>query len=130
MDLGIVAHSIVSFSSFSIPAPGNLLADPQVASTPPRPQIDQLTPGPGFLPLSSVTAFSFTGPQLTSVSHPSKAPNGGAFDTHDNYSRAPDSFNNVVHPHQLEISIPDIAAELSRCPLDTVPSSRDTDRSE
>ncbi|KAI0246131.1 hypothetical protein BJV78DRAFT_1286705 [Lactifluus subvellereus] len=135
-DLDVVPHSIVpsmSFSSFSIPAPGNPLpADPQAASASPGSQIDQLTPGPEFLPLGSVAAFSFAAPQVTSGSHPNMASNDAAFDTHDN-SRAPDFSSNMEaphHPHQLQMSIPDIATEVSRRSLDTVPSSRDTDRPE
>ncbi|KAI0246528.1 hypothetical protein BJV78DRAFT_144144 [Lactifluus subvellereus] len=133
---GVVPHSIVPsmpFSSFSIPAPGNLLPpDPQAASVSPTSRIDQRTPGPGFLPLDSVTAFSFTAPQVTFVSHPIMAQSDGVFDTHDN-SRAPDFSNNIEaphHPHQLEMSVLDIATELSCHSLDTVPSSRDTDRPE
>ena len=130
--LGTIPHSVVPLSSFSIPAPGNLLpADPQAAQVSPRSQIDQLTPDPGF-PLSSVTAFSFTAPQATSVSHPSTAPNDGVFDTHDD-SGAPDSSNIIGvphHPHQLEVSVPDISAEVPRRSFDIVPSSSDIGRPE
>jgi hypothetical protein len=132
VNFGVVPHSVLPFSSFSIPAPGNLLpADPQAAQASPRSQIDQLIPNPGFPP-SSVTASSFTTPQATSVSHPSTASNDGVYDTHDN-SRAPGSSNIIGvphHPHQLAVSVPDIATEVSRRSFDTVPSSSDTDRPE
>ncbi|KAI0247018.1 hypothetical protein BJV78DRAFT_1249550 [Lactifluus subvellereus] len=129
-DLGVVPPSIIPgmpFSSVSALAPGNLLPeDPRVAQASPGSQIDQLTPGPGFLPLGSVTAV----PQVTSVSLPNLAPNDAAFDTHDN-SRVPNFFNNIEaphHPYQLDMSVPDIAMELSRRSLYTVPSSCDIDR--
>ncbi|KAI0247165.1 hypothetical protein BJV78DRAFT_1285746 [Lactifluus subvellereus] len=129
-DLGVVPPSIIPsmpFSSVSTPAPGHVLpADPRVAQVSPGSQIDQLTPGPGFLPLGSVTAA----PQVTSVSHPNIAPNDAALDTHIN-SRVPNFSNNMEaphHPHQLDMSVPDIATDLSRHSLDTAPSSRDTDR--
>ncbi|KAI0247171.1 hypothetical protein BJV78DRAFT_955483 [Lactifluus subvellereus] len=127
-ELGVVPPSIIPgmpFSSVSTPAPGNPLPpDPQAASASPGSQIDQLTPGPGFIPLGSATAA----PQVTSVSHPGMATNDAGFGTHDN-SRAPDFSINMEaphHPHQLYMSVPDIVTELSRHSLDTVPSSRDT----
>ena len=121
-------HSIVpvmSISSFSIPIPrGAVPADPQVASASPS-QANQPTPGQGFPPQSSVSAISFTTPQVTSVSHPSIASSDGAINTHDN-SRTPDFSSNmeVPHdPHQLDMSVPSIVTELLRHPIDTVPSS-------
>ena len=125
-DLGAVPHPIVPvmpISSFSIPVPGNAVpADPQAASASPS-QVDQLTPGPRFLPRSSIPAFS-PAPKVTPVSHTTMASNDAASDTHDN------SQARLHHPHQLDMFVPDIAMEVSRHSFDTVPSSRDTDRPE
>ena len=134
-DLGVVPHTIIPvmpIAPFSIPIPGDVVpANPQAASASPS-QANKLTPGPGFPPQSSVSAISFTTPQVTSVSHPNIASSDGAIDTHDN-SRTPDFSSNmeVPHdPHQPGMSVPGIVTELSRHPIDTVPSSWDTERPE
>ena len=129
-DLGAVPQPVMPFSTFAIPAPGNVApADPHAASAS-QSHVDQLTPGLGFLPQSSVPTFSSPAPQVTSVSHTIMAPNDAAFDTHDN-SRAPDFSTNSMealhHPYQLDMSVPDITTGLSRHSLDTVSSSPDTD---
>jgi Family of unknown function (DUF6535) len=91
-----------------------------------------VTASPGLLPSASAMTIALTSPQETSVSHPNMASNVGTFDTHHN-SPAPDLSNNVgapQRPHQLAMSVPDIATDLVCHSPDTVPSSRDADRPE
>jgi hypothetical protein len=123
--LGVLPSPLASIPGDTVP--GNT----HLSLTRPASQTGQATPGL-LVPSTSETAISFTPPQGASVPHPDISQNDGIFDTHHN-SRVPQISNNVEvlqQSHQLARATPDIAADLSRHPLDTAPSSRDIYRPE
>ena len=83
-NVDVVPPSIVPGVIFtlSIPVPGNTPpTDPQASSASSGFQTNWLTPGPGFLPRSSVTAFFFAAPQVTHVFHRTMTTNDVTFHT-------------------------------------------------
>jgi Family of unknown function (DUF6535) len=125
-DLGSVAPSMVSLSSSRTSVPSDALpAGPQSSSASPTSRIDQVAPGPGLPHSTSATAVSFSARHVTFVSQLNMAPNEATSDTDDN-SQIPDLSMNVEAPQHTELLVmsdADMATELLRGSLDTVPSS-------
>jgi Family of unknown function (DUF6535) len=135
-DLGSVAPSMlpgISLSSFPTSVPGDVIpAESQSSSASPISRIVQVAPVPGLPHSTSAIAISFSGRRVTFVSQLNTAPNEAASDIDDNSQTRDLSINTEApqHTELLGMSDGDIATELLRDSLDTVPSSRDIDRPE
>ncbi|KAH9971832.1 hypothetical protein BGW80DRAFT_421166 [Lactifluus volemus] len=97
-----------------------------LASTTSR--IEQVTPGPGLLPSTSVTGVSSAPQEVTLIPQPNIAPSDATFNTH--------ILSDIVEAsqdlHQLTMSVQNTSPESDSEPLrhsvDTAPSYRDIDR--
>ena len=106
------------------PPPNNTLPANLGSSLASVSQIHPVTSCVESFPSASATAISLTPLQATSVSSSKMVPNGEALDTHDDL---PDP-TETPYPHQQALFVVDLATDISRRSLDTVPSTRDIDR--